>query len=225
MNVVLFDIDGTLVLTGGAGVAAMREAVLAIVGQQRALPEIGLHGRTDRAIVEDLLRHCGVPATDENWRRFLEEYEARLPAALSARRGRALPGVAELIEELGRRERVHVGLLTGNVRIGAELKLTHYGLWPNFAFGGFGDERLLRDDVARDAMAAWRRHAGHAGAPTQVWVIGDTPADVTCARAIGARAIAVATGSYGLDQLAAEKPDVLLADLTDTAWLAEIDRV
>jgi phosphoglycolate phosphatase len=114
---------------------------------------------------------------------------------------------------------VAVGLLTGNVRAGAKAKLGHFGLFEHFRFGGFGDEHFDRDDVAREALAAIRA-SGHADVePERIWVIGDTPLDVQCARAIGARVAAVATGMHTLEQLSAAQPDVVLPDLADAAPL------
>jgi len=108
-----------------------------------------------------------------------------------------------------------LGLITGNVRAGAKLKLEHFGLWHFFRFGGFGDHHPDRDDIARDAMAAARERLDGTYDPARVWVVGDTPKDVQCARAIGAQAIAVATGVYSMDELLPAEPDVLLEDLSD----------
>src|SRR5262249_3669921 len=116
---------------------------------------------------------------------------------------------------LGQRPHLALGLLTGNIRAGARLKLGHYDLYHHFAFGGFGDQHWQRDDVAREALAAVGQHLGCAVDPRQVWVIGDTPLDIACGRAIGARVAAVATGWHSHAQLAAAQPDLLLNDLAD----------
>ena len=115
-----------------------------------------------------------------------------------------------------------VGLLTGNVAEGARVKLEYYGLAHYFAFGAFGDDHLNRDDVARDALAAARTHVSPDVSPEQVWVIGDTPLDIECARAIGAHVLAVATGVHTAAELAAERPDLLLGDLSDVQRVLEL---
>jgi phosphoglycolate phosphatase-like HAD superfamily hydrolase len=124
-----------------------------------------------------------------------------------------LPGVAALLAQLAQRQDVAVGLLTGNTQRGAKVKLAHYGLAEYFRFGGFGDAHLDRNQVAADALSAAREFLGHNVEPADVFVIGDTPLDIRCARAIGAHAVAVATGGHALDELARARPDLLLADL------------
>ncbi len=114
-----------------------------------------------------------------------------------------------------------MGLLTGNVRAGAKAKLGHFGLFDNFAFGGFGDHHFDRDDVAREALAEVRRHVGDHVQSEQVWVIGDTPLDVRCARAIGASVAAVATGIHTLADLADTGADLVLPNLADPTPLLE----
>lgn len=222
MNLILFDIDGTLVLTGGAGLEAMRVAFSSLVGRDVVLPEIGLHGLTDRAIVEEIFPQFGLANTPDTWQRYLAAYAGHLPHSLRTRQGKALAGAVQLVERLSGQERVAVGLLTGNVREAARLKLEFFGMWPHFTFGGYGNDRLLREDVARDALDDWRRVSGRPLEGATAWVIGDTPADIRCARAIHARVVAVATGTYTMGELAAHRPDYVLADLTDTSWLADL---
>jgi phosphoglycolate phosphatase-like HAD superfamily hydrolase len=147
--------------------------------------------------------------------RLSHRYLARLPAALAAVRGTICPGITDLLPPLKTRSDVLLGLLTGNVRAGAMRKLGPYGLWAFFAAGGFGDEHADRDDVARAAVRSVERHLGRAVNPADVWVIGDTPLDVRCARAIGATAVAVATGWTGFDELAASGADYTFHDLSD----------
>jgi phosphoglycolate phosphatase-like HAD superfamily hydrolase len=219
MPTILFDIDGTLVRTGGAGKAAMEAALCEDFGVRLTSEEIPYSGRTDVAIGRDLLAAHGLDPTDANRSRLVEGYLTRLPYYLGRFPGRVCPGVVELLAELRRRSDVVLGLITGNVRRGAERKLGHYGLWDAFAVGGFGDDHADRDDVARSALAAVERHVGAKVNPAEVWVIGDTPLDVKCARAIGANAVAVATGWHPLDDLVASEPDFALADLSDPAEL------
>jgi phosphoglycolate phosphatase-like HAD superfamily hydrolase len=215
MNVYLFDIDGTLIVSGGAGKAAMEGALLGEFGIPRVIGDVPFSGRTDRAIGQDLLSMHGLDETVPNWERLRAAYLARLPGCLAGHQGRVLPGIAALLERLADQPRAAVGLLTGNIREGARLKLGHYRLFHHFAFGGFGDHHLCRDDVAREALTAVHVHLNGSGAVDQIWVIGDTPLDIQCARAIEARVVAVATGWHSLEELAAEKPDLLLTDLSD----------
>jgi phosphoglycolate phosphatase-like HAD superfamily hydrolase len=209
----LFDIDGTLLASGGAGKAALELAFTEIFGIALRV-QIPYSGRTDRAIARDLLRSHEIDDSHDNWQRLLAGYLARLPDSLNRHNGRVLPGILAVLAALRQRADVAIGLLTGNVRAGARVKLGHYGLFDHFAFGGFGDHHFDRDDVAREALDAVRSHLGQT-APKQIWVIGDTPLDVQCARAIGAKVVAVATGIHTLEQLRDAQPDLTLADLAD----------
>ncbi len=219
MHVCLFDIDGTLVSSGGAGKAALEAALAEEFGLAPISARLELSGRTDRAICRDLFRHHDLADTPENWQRLIAAYVKHLPASLRRKPGRVLPGVAQLLDVLGRRDDVVVGLLTGNVRAGARAKLGHFGLHEHFRFGGYGDDHFDRDEVAREALAAAHGHCGGRADPDRTWVIGDTPLDVRCARVIGARAVAVATGWHAIEELAACEPDLLFADLSDATLL------
>jgi phosphoglycolate phosphatase-like HAD superfamily hydrolase len=214
MHVCLFDIDGTLLSSGGAGKAALELGLAEEFGVTGSIT-IPLGGRTDTAILTDLVRAAGLEDTPATRARLLAAYLRHLPACLARGCGRVLPGVRELLEALRGRDGVVVGLLTGNVREGARLKLGHFGLFVYFAFGGFGDRHHDRDDVAREALQELHRHTGAAVRQERIWVIGDTPHDVRCARAIGARAVAVCTGYHSRAQLAECRPDLLLDDLSD----------
>jgi phosphoglycolate phosphatase-like HAD superfamily hydrolase len=212
MPTILFDIDGTLVRTGGAGKAAMEAALRTAFGIAEIKDEVEYSGRTDRAIGRELLAVHGIDVTPANQTALQDAYLAHLPHSLTQRGGEVCPGVGPLLASL--RGTMPLGLLTGNVRAGARHKLGFFGLWDHFAFGGFGDDHFDRDDVARMALAELRAHAGSDVDAADVWVIGDTPLDVKCARAIGAKAVAVATGWHPIDELAGCSPDLLLADLS-----------
>jgi len=221
MHICLFDIDGTLLSSGGAGKAAMEAA---LESEFRTPPSAGgvpFSGRTDRAITQDLFAFYGIEWSTANWQRFLTAYLGHLPRCLARHTGKVLPGIAELLEVLVLRDRVAVGLLTGNVRDGARLKLQHYGLFQHFRFGGFGDHYLDRDDVAREALTVIQREFNGSVDGERIWVIGDTPLDIRCARAIGARAVAVATGFHSFDELSNARPDLVLADFSDPAPLLD----
>lgn len=217
MHICLFDIDGTLIRSGGAGKAALEAALAEEFGITRLIDKLELSGRTDRAIIADLFRMHVIDDTPENHERLREAYLCHLPRYLHA--AHVLPGIAELLAHLSGRRDVGLGLLTGNVREGAKAKLGFFGLYDYFAFGGYGDHHLDRDDVAREALAEVRRQFNGSIQLERIWVIGDTPLDIRCARSIGARAVAVATGWHSLAELAAHRPDLLLADLSDPAPL------
>lgn len=220
MNVCFFDIDGTLIDTGGAGKSAM----IAAVGEQFNVTEIqgkiSVAGRSDRGIGRDLLTQHGLADSTDNWEQFRTSYLNRLRDNLGRCQGRVLPGVRPLLDLLHDRNDVHLGLLTGNVQQAALLKLTHYELVGYFfQFGGYGDDHANRDDIARAALASASAHLKNSEPSIDqrfinLWVIGDTPHDVQCARAIGANVVAVCTGLFSREQLATSQPDLLLDDLT-----------
>ncbi|HEY2786548.1 MAG TPA: HAD family hydrolase [Fimbriiglobus sp.] len=219
MRILLFDIDGTLVRTGGAGKIAMEAGLRAAFGVADVLDTVPYSGRTDPDIGRELLAVHGIDPNSANLQILTQAYLDRLPDSLVANPGHVLPGVAELLEALRGRSDVHLGLLTGNVRAGAEKKLGHYGLWDVFGpVGGFGDDRHDRDDVARIALESATSHFGRPVNPQDVWVIGDTPLDVRCARAIGANVVAVATGWHSIKELRENRPDETAEDLSDTEW-------
>lgn len=219
MPIILFDIDGTLVRTGGAGKFAMEAALVSAFGVAELRDAVTYSGRTDTAITRDLLRVHGIDPTTENQRKLRDEYLSHLPNSLKTKGGSVCPGVPELLAAIRGKPGVVLGLLTGNVRAGAMHKLDYFQLWDFFVCGGFGDDHHDRDDVARSALAGAVAHVGRDVDPSDVWVIGDTPLDVSCARAIGANAVAVATGWHPVEELAGCAPDLLFADLSDHSKL------
>src|SRR3954468_4642327 len=231
MHICLLDIDGTLLLTGGAGQTAFAETLAAEFGISEIIKSVMFAGRSDRAIAMDLFRLHGVEETADNWQRFCTGYLSRLEAALVAHQGFLLPGASELVAALAKRDDVALGLLTGNVREGAKRKLAHYNLWHWFPFGGYGDDHLDRSDIAAAALAAAREHiSGHANGstrngkkfPGEIIVIGDTTHDITCGRSIGARCVAVPTGHTTVDELRQSNPDLLVETLQDLRPILEL---
>lgn len=214
MKTLLFDIDGTLIRTGGAGLDAMQLVMREMFGVEQ-LAKVEVRGRTDRSILRDLFAAHQIDDSPTNWNRFQQAYLQQLPTSMSSRRGRLLPGVEQSLSSLAQRDDCALGLLTGNMRQAAKIKLTHFAVDHMFAFGGFGDQNFCRNDVARDAMAAARQHLNSQFVEDQVWVIGDTPLDVECGRAIRARTVGVLTGGYDRSAMEAAAPDILLDDLND----------
>lgn len=218
MHACLFDIDGTLLNSGGAGLAAMEAALASEFGTSASVRDVPLAGRTDRAISADLFRCHGIADTVASFRRFIAAYLRHLPEQLASRTGLVMPGIPELLDALSVRDDVLLGLLTGNFSEGARLKLEYYGLHGHFHFGGFGDRHHHRNDVAREAVGALRRFAdgaGHDVEQARLWVIGDTPADIECGRAIEATVVAVCTGFYAMEALQAAEPDHLFVDFSE----------
>jgi phosphoglycolate phosphatase-like HAD superfamily hydrolase len=200
---VFWDIDGTLLTTGRAGIFAWQEALADVAGVEADLWTFDTAGHPDFGIAERLLREvAGVPSPEVQLiRRLVEGYEARLPAALGRRTGRVLPHVREVLESLARDRRARSMLLTGNTRLGGQAKLRHYGLDGILNDGGFSDGPADRSAIAEAALAR-ARELGSGTPADRVFVVGDTPHDVRCAATIHARSIAVATGAYGTDALA-----------------------
>src|SRR5688572_19061405 len=158
MHICFLDIDGTLVLTGGAGQTAFARTLAEDFGIETIDGSVPFAGRSDRAIAMDLFRSHGVAATEEDWERFRVGYLSRLQDSLATHKGHVLPGVPRLLSALAARGDVALGLLTGNLREGARRKLTYYGLWEHFPFGGFGDEHMERCEIAAAALAAAKMH-------------------------------------------------------------------
>jgi phosphoglycolate phosphatase-like HAD superfamily hydrolase len=204
MIVLFWDIDGTLLTTGKAGVPAWETAVREVVGFDFELEKFRIAGLTDFQIAVRTFEMLGVAAEEQKLRRMIARYEELLPAHLPLKKGRVLPNVREILEALKDRSDVRSYLLTGNTRGGARAKLTHYELFQYFPDGAFAEDTGARSTIAARALELARR-AGPVG-EHGVFVIGDTPHDVECANAIGARTVAVATGGYTVDELAAHHP-------------------
>jgi phosphoglycolate phosphatase-like HAD superfamily hydrolase len=217
-TLVLWDIDNTLLYTGGAGSLGMRRAFAELYGVDDAFKRVEFSGRTDTAIFSDAAREHGIEAhrvADEQ-ARFLEAYVPHLQAALHEVKGRLMPGVGEVLAALSQRAGVVQALGTGNFRRGGELKLRYYGIdryFPGMP-GGFGEESELRHVVIANAIARLSN-----GARPRVVVVGDTPHDITAAHANGAFGFGVATGRDSVDDLRAAGADIALDDL------GEVDRV
>lgn len=219
--VLLWDIDGTLVLSGGAGSRALKIALRETFGIEGALDDIDFAGRTDRWILRQIFLKFSISATEANFTRYLEAYLTVLPSALANPGAKILPGVTTVLAAAAAAGFAQ-GLLTGNVRRGAQAKLTHHGLWEHFSFGAYGDDSELRNELGPHALRRAREHTGGEIVAEQVWIIGDTAHDIACARAFGARVLAVATGGHTRDELAGHRPDALVSDLTDTAAVLRV---
>ena len=211
-SLVLFDIDNTLLNTGGAGRIAMELAFADVFGLDDALAGVEFQGRTDRSVYLHALGLQGLPDGGADvYRAFVDRYHALLAQHLPRHQGHLKPGVPALLHLL-RDAGALLSLQTGNFREGAERKLKHYGIAPHFEGGGFGDDIADRPALVWEAM---RQFQGRFSGP--VYVIGDTPADMVSARANDAFAIGVATGEHGRDELLAAGADLVFPDLGDVA--------
>jgi phosphoglycolate phosphatase-like HAD superfamily hydrolase len=214
-TLLLFDIDGTLLTSGGAGEHALRLGFKDRFGIEEDLRGIEIAGRTDSGIARQVLAKHGLPQTAENIAAFFEGYVERLAQLIPQKQGRLLPGILRLLEALKARPEFVLGLLTGNVARGAEIKLTHFGVWQFFEFGAYADDHHDRNQLGRFATARARERHGVEFPPERIFILGDTPHDIACARAIGAKAVAIATGNFTRAQLAGHAPDFLFDDLSD----------
>lgn len=221
--VFLFDIDGTLLSSGGAGKLALESAFMSLFGLSEIRKQVPYSGRTDVAIAHDLLQAHQIDPSTENISKLQEAYLSQLPKALNTVKGCVLPGVISLLELLRTNpEPVLVGLLTGNIRRGARMKLGHYGIEHYFPFGGFGDGVHTRDEVAQAAWKEARQHWTDEISTDRMWVIGDTPLDITCARHIGAKVLAVATGVHSREELNSHQPDLIADTLNQSELLSRM---
>jgi phosphoglycolate phosphatase-like HAD superfamily hydrolase len=215
-KLLLFDIDGTLLLTGRAGEHALRVAFKERFGVDDDLSSISFAGSTDGAIARQMFAAHDISPTPENIADLFDGYVHHLALELPRREGKVLPGIIELLDALHGREDCVLGLLTGNIEKGAELKLSHYGVWDFFEFGAFADDHVDRNKLGPVAHSRAVEKHGISFEAEDVFVLGDTPRDIDCARAAGFVAVAIATGSCGQDELAAHQPDFLFEDLSDT---------
>jgi phosphoglycolate phosphatase len=204
MIVLFWDIDGTLLTTGKGGVPAWEQAVREVTGRDFELASIRIPGLTDYQIAVRTFQQLGIDADMSTLERMVGRYESLLPEYLPQRKGQVMPNVREILDATAPLADVRSYLLTGNTRGGARAKLTHYGLFHYFADGAFAQDAGDRSTIAARALELARK-AGPV-ADESIFVIGDTPHDIECANAIGAKTIAVSTGGYSFEELQAHHP-------------------
>jgi phosphoglycolate phosphatase len=222
MTLLFWDIDGTLLTTARAGVFALEEAAWEVCGRRVDLAGLHTAGLTDSEVAALVIERCGGTADRATIGALLRAYERHLPERLGWRLGRVLPGVEAVLRDLARRPDAACLLLTGNTRAGAQAKLVHYGLAGYFAGGvycGDGDDRVA---IARAAREVARERTGHGSGQPDIVVIGDTPHDIRCGRAIGARTLALATGAYRVAELGACEPWLTLERLPSPERFARL---
>lgn len=221
-KLLLWDIDGTLFFGDRVGQHALVSALRRVFGIEGAMHGVETAGRTELQIAEELLRSNGIEPTTETIHAFFEGYLLTLEAELPKRAARLLPGVLPALQAVHDRPDLTQGLLTGNLARAARLKLEPFDAFHFFPFGAFGDDATHRNDLGHHALRRAHQHHRVAFEPTSTFVIGDTPRDIECGRAIGAHTIAVATGGYSIEALAAHAPTAVLSDLSDTAAFLKV---
>lgn len=215
IRLVLFDIDGTLVHTGGAGTKAFSLTFSHVFGLHHGAERMKFAGRTDVSLVREFLQIHGVPASPENFRRFFDNYVFFLDQVLARSNGSECLGTSRFLTDLlALPDPPMLGLLTGNIRLGAEIKLRRFALWDHFSMGGFADDHEDRNHIAAAALQRARRALDPHLQPQEIVVVGDTPFDVRCGKFIGARTLAVATGGSTCAELKEHGADWTVEDLT-----------
>lgn len=214
VRVVLFDIDGTLIRTSGAGVRAFERTAECLFHVVDGVRHMRFAGRTDRSLVREFFQSHQIAATPADFERFYDHYVFILDQLLQQFDGKVCPGVKDFITGLQRLPQAPLlGLLTGNIRLGAEIKLRHFGLWESFATGAFGDDHEDRNQLAGIAQRRAGEVLGGGARGEEILVVGDTPRDIECGRAIGAKVLAVGTGGARIEELQAHRPDWLVETL------------
>lgn len=218
VRLVLWDVDGTLVHTAGIGAAVFDRALEQVLGVAPTT-RVLMGGKTDPQIAREYLEHMAAGDADQRLPLVVKAVEAEVAAAatLLAEKGRAMPGVPELLADLAEKG-VHQTVLTGNTQANAAVKLTAFGLqgWLDLEIGAYGSDHADRKELVPIALERARRLRGLEVGPESTWVVGDTANDLLCARAGNARCLLVATGRPSLEELARLQPDAVLADLSDT---------
>lgn len=215
-KLILFDIDGTLIDTKGAGLSALREAVTQMFGGDG--PDFDILGNTDSALVTSIFQYFGAAqdaeATEEFYSIYLEKLKANL--ASDSYSGELLEGVVDLLEALRYRDDIELSLLTGNLARGAEVKLLHHSIAKYFSFGAFGDDHYDRNSLGPIALKRAELATGYPFRAKDTMIIGDTVRDVRCAQSLGCKVLAVATGNVSADELEKEGADLVLNAIGDT---------
>lgn len=225
-KILLFDLDGTILTCGGAGQLAMERALTAAFGLKPPFANIPCAGRTDKGICGNVFTMFDIDDSPRNRLAFQDAYLEHLPKCLHERRARLLDGTKQLLHVLQRREDLLISVLTGNYQAAATIKLKHFSVSDYFQHGIFGDRHAERNRLAEDALDEFSKRFSQPLSGHHFLVIGDTPADVRCARAIGAKVIAVATGIHSLETLRDAEPDALFSDLSKVQDVIEtIDRL
>ena len=218
MKLILFDIDGTLMDSGGAGAYAMEKAFKDILSIEKATRppggKVSMAGKTDRQILREVLSIHNIRHNEPTMDRLMDSYISHLTKGMDNDRKSLKPCVMETLDWLGGMPKAHIGLLTGNVARGAEIKLKSFGLWERFGAGAYGSDNEDRNKLLPAALERFKALTGDEITFSDCVVVGDTPRDVQCAKPYGAHVVAVATGPFGIDELRETEADVVISDLS-----------
>lgn len=215
-TVLCWDIDGTLLTTGKAGIFAYEAAVKEVLGKEINLWELETGGLIDPEIAAKIIGLCNVEPTEDLISELLDIYGKRLPGCLGMKKGHAIEGVEEFLESIKDREDIKSIILTGNIKAGAEAKLEYYGLSKYFKYdGAFSDGMKYRASIACKAVEIVETQFKITDRK-QIYVIGDTPYDIKCGKAIKAKTVAVCTGKYKYFDLKNYYPDYLINSISDS---------
>ena len=216
IKLILFDIDGTMIRSAGAGSMAFGRAFGTLFNLPDGAASLDFAGRTDSSLLQEFLENHAIEGSKDLEASFYHIYTHWLGELLPQVTGAVLPGVIPLLDSLESMDNpVHLGLLTGNTRLAAEVKLRHFNLWRGFKFGSFGDDHHCRNELASIAAARAKEMLGDPLRNEEILIIGDTPRDVECAQSIGAKSLAVATGKFDPSTLQETRPTRTVQYLTD----------
>ena len=224
MKLLLWDIDGTLVLTGGAGMRAMDRAFKDFFDVENALQGVNMAGRTDTSIIQDAMKKYGIAYTEQIFQQYKEQYYRYIAEEIKVDHPEKtiMKGVQELLQTLEKRQDIVLALLTGNWEKSGRIKLAHFGLDRYFEFGAFADDSGIRNDLLPFAIRRFQERYGYVPDKRDTYIIGDTPADINCAKPYDVVSVAVAAAHYSRHELLAYEPDYIFDDFSDLQEVSKI---
>ncbi|MBD3375998.1 HAD hydrolase-like protein [candidate division KSB1 bacterium] len=224
MKLLLWDIDGTLIMTGGAGMRAMDRAFKDLFNVEKALQGVNMAGRTDTSIIQDAMKKYGIHYSEPIFQQYKEQYYRYIAEEIQVDHPEKMimNGIQELLETLEKRQDIVLALLTGNWEKSGRIKLAHFGLDRYFEFGAFADDSGIRNDLLPFAIKRFQERYGYVPDKRHTYIIGDTPADINCAKPYDVVSVAVAAAHYSRHELLVYEPDYLFDDFSDLQEVTKI---